>query len=128
VGRRRDDLDAYSRGVDRDTGRRRSNSRSSARDKDTVAPANENQVDQPDRSGKPEKPSKPKQAAASQEPMIIVHVNDRLGTKAAIPCLASDPVGLSHSPSYCFFPTDLRQDFLRHRLLRELGVSLMRSC
>lgn len=25
--------------------------------------------------------------------MIIVNVNDRLGTKAAIPCLASDPVG-----------------------------------
>lgn len=31
---------------------------------------------------------------ASGEPMIIVHVNDRLGTKAAIPCLASDPVKL----------------------------------
>jgi hypothetical protein len=26
--------------------------------------------------------------------MIIVHVNDRLGTKAAIPCLASDPIRL----------------------------------
>lgn len=31
---------------------------------------------------------------ASNEPMIIVHINDRLGTKAAIPCLASDPVKL----------------------------------
>jgi hypothetical protein len=31
---------------------------------------------------------------ASGEPMIIVHINDRLGTKAAIPCLASDPVKL----------------------------------
>lgn len=31
-------------------------------------------------------------APAYQEPMIIVNVNDRLGTKAAIPCLASDPV------------------------------------
>jgi hypothetical protein len=30
----------------------------------------------------------------SGEPMIIVHVNDRLGTKAAIPCLASDPIKL----------------------------------
>jgi len=28
----------------------------------------------------------------SSEPMIVVHVNDRLGTKAAIPCLASDPI------------------------------------
>ena len=44
--------------------------------------------------------SKPPQRAAaaapvaSGEPMIIVHINDRLGTKAAIPCLASDPVKL----------------------------------
>ena len=29
---------------------------------------------------------------APSEPMIVVHVNDRLGTKAAIPCLASDPI------------------------------------
>ncbi|KAI9934315.1 hypothetical protein ASPWEDRAFT_38143 [Aspergillus wentii DTO 134E9] len=39
-----------------------------------------------------------KKAAAampqSSEPMIVVHVNDRLGTKAAIPCLASDPIKL----------------------------------
>jgi len=34
------------------------------------------------------------QAAGHGEPMIIVHVNDRLGTKAAIPCLASDPIKL----------------------------------
>lgn len=27
--------------------------------------------------------------------MIVVHVNDRLGTKAAIPCLASDPISMS---------------------------------
>ncbi|KAI9801475.1 MAG: hypothetical protein M1833_002707 [Piccolia ochrophora] len=48
---------------------------------------------------RPEKPKtdKPKKAAAPSvpgEPMIIVNVNDRLGTKAAIPCLASDSVGL----------------------------------
>lgn len=29
---------------------------------------------------------------ASEEAMIIVNVNDRLGTKAAIPCYASDPI------------------------------------
>jgi hypothetical protein len=29
--------------------------------------------------------------------MIVVHVNDRLGTKAAIPCLASDPISMSPS-------------------------------
>ncbi|KAI9752283.1 MAG: hypothetical protein M1815_000618 [Lichina confinis] len=33
-------------------------------------------------------------SAPSGEPMIVINVNDRLGTKAAIPCLASDPVGL----------------------------------
>lgn len=26
------------------------------------------------------------------EPMIVVNVNDRLGTKASIPCMASDPI------------------------------------
>ncbi|GAM89802.1 hypothetical protein ANO11243_078410 [Dothideomycetidae sp. 11243] len=31
-------------------------------------------------------------APAAMGEMIVVHVNDRLGTKAAIPCLASDPV------------------------------------
>ncbi|GKT56291.1 ubiquitin-like protein [Colletotrichum tofieldiae] len=42
---------------------------------------------------KPAKKEKPAPApAAGGEEMIIVHVNDRLGTKAAIPCLASDPV------------------------------------
>lgn len=46
-------------------------------------------------SDKPEKKDKPKKApkaVAPSEPMIIVNVNDRLGTKAAIPCLASDSV------------------------------------
>lgn len=37
-----------------------------------------------------EKKNKP---AAIQQEMIVVNVNDRLGTKTAIPCLASDPVG-----------------------------------
>jgi len=43
-------------------------------------------------------PERPPATAATavtrEEPMIIVHVNDRLGTKAAIPCLASDPIKL----------------------------------
>ena len=40
---------------------------------------------------KPKKEKKPKPSAPS-EPMIIVNINDRLGTKAAIPCLASDSI------------------------------------
>lgn len=44
---------------------------------------------------KEKKKKKEKQADAvvpSGEAMIIVNVNDRLGTKAAIPCYASDPI------------------------------------
>lgn len=47
----------------------------------------------------PEKEKKKKKAAPTiqptGEPMIIVNVNDRLGTKASIPCLASDPISMS---------------------------------
>ncbi|KAM4060229.1 ubiquitin-like protein (HubA) [Hirsutella rhossiliensis] len=42
--------------------------------------------------GKREKKAAVAPAAAGQE-MIIVHVNDRLGTKSAIPCLPSDTIG-----------------------------------
>ena len=55
---------------------------SSARDR--PAPA-----DKP--ASKPKKSSKTKVTAPSG-PMIVVNINDRLGTKAAIPCLASDSV------------------------------------
>ena len=51
-------------------------------------------VNEPEKSDKKEKKEKKTAAAVPQEPMIIVNVNDRLGTKAAIPCLASDPVKL----------------------------------
>ncbi|KAK4543184.1 hypothetical protein LTR36_005734 [Oleoguttula mirabilis] len=47
-------------------------------------------VDKPVRKEKKEK--KPKAAPVSNEPMIVVSINDRLGTKAAIPCLASDSI------------------------------------
>ena len=40
------------------------------------------------------KKDKPSAVMTSQE-MIIVNVNDRLGTKASIPCLASDPISMS---------------------------------
>ncbi|CAG8404200.1 unnamed protein product [Penicillium salamii] len=48
-----------------------------------------------DREKKVKKEKKEKKVIPqSSEPMIVVHVNDRLGTKAAIPCLASDPIKL----------------------------------
>jgi hypothetical protein len=47
--------------------------------------------EKPEKKEKKDKPKKERPVAPS-EPMIIVNVNDRLGTKAAIPCLASDSV------------------------------------
>ncbi|KAJ5815907.1 hypothetical protein N7447_008140 [Penicillium robsamsonii] len=47
-----------------------------------------------EKKAKKEKKEKKPVAPQSSEPMIVVHVNDRLGTKAAIPCLASDPIKL----------------------------------
>ena len=41
---------------------------------------------------KKEKKEKKTTPSAPAEKMIIVNVNDRLGTKAAIPCLPSDPI------------------------------------
>ncbi|KAF4587801.1 Ubiquitin-like modifier HUB1 [Ophiocordyceps camponoti-floridani] len=51
------------------------------------------------RRGGSEKEDEPRQrkskpaAAPPQQEMIIVNVNDRLGTKSAIPCLPSDTIG-----------------------------------
>ncbi|PHH68709.1 hypothetical protein CDD80_7335 [Ophiocordyceps camponoti-rufipedis] len=45
-----------------------------------------------DRDDKPRQRN-PKPAAPPPQEMIIVNVNDRLGTKSAIPCLPSDTVG-----------------------------------
>ena len=44
----------------------------------------------------PDKPKKEKKPAmvSTGEPMIVVNVNDRLGTKASIPCMASDPISV----------------------------------
>ncbi len=39
-------------------------------------------------------PPAPSVGPSDNEPMIVVYVNDRLGTKAKIPCLASDPIRL----------------------------------
>ncbi|EED19477.1 ubiquitin-like protein (HubA), putative [Talaromyces stipitatus ATCC 10500] len=65
------------------------------RGRDTTAPARHDDKDEKQDGNEPKPaPKKPPVAAAPGEEMIIVHVNDRLGTKAAIPCLASDPIKL----------------------------------
>jgi len=83
---------------DRDGERYRDGPRDRRRD-DQDAPQEDRE-----RKEKKEKKKKEKKPAAPQssEPMIVVHVNDRLGTKAAIPCLASDPI--SKSSTIFFFP------------------------
>nr|OQO23315.1 hypothetical protein B0A51_09450 [Rachicladosporium sp. CCFEE 5018] len=54
------------------------------------APQSSTSVEKPSKP-RSDKPRKPK-AVIPTGPMIVVNVNDRLGTKAAIPCLASDSV------------------------------------
>ncbi|KAL2106025.1 hypothetical protein VUR80DRAFT_7411 [Thermomyces stellatus] len=44
------------------------------------------------RDGEKKEKKEKKAAAKSPEPMIVVNVNDRLGTKAAVPCFASDRI------------------------------------
>ncbi|GAD94659.1 ubiquitin-like protein [Paecilomyces variotii No. 5] len=73
---------------DRDRFRRRDNGYDS-RDR----PSNQERGQDRDRK-REKKEKKPAPAATSSEEFIIVHVNDRLGTKAAIPCLPSDPIKL----------------------------------
>ncbi|KUL91724.1 hypothetical protein ZTR_01157 [Talaromyces verruculosus] len=65
------------------------------RGRDTIAPARHDEKKDEKLDAKPKPvPKKAAVVAAPAEEMIIVNVNDRLGTKAAIPCLASDPIKL----------------------------------
>ena len=79
------------RGHDRYRGDYRERDRYRDRDRDR----DRNRDRDPNRAQKEKKEKKPKPAApsGSGEAMIVVHVNDRLGTKAAIPCLPSDTIG-----------------------------------
>ncbi|KAK4626218.1 Ubiquitin-like modifier HUB1 [Fulvia fulva] len=83
---------------DRDRGTTDSYRPGQPRDEDKKETSDKKEVDEKgfpiSTSSKPKKDKKdkkPKQIT-SNEPMIVVNVNDRLGTKAAIPCLASDSV------------------------------------
>lgn len=67
-------------------------------DRDRAQQRDNRDAPREDREKKVKKEKKKPVAPQSSEPMIVVHVNDRLGTKAAIPCLASDPISTS-----CFF-------------------------
>ncbi|KAJ5709423.1 hypothetical protein N7493_010757 [Penicillium malachiteum] len=67
------------------------------RDSDQDRRRDDRDAPREDRAEKKDKEKKKKKKPVipqSSEPMIVVYVNDRLGTKAEIPCLASDPIKL----------------------------------
>ncbi|KAL3443635.1 ubiquitin-related domain-containing protein [Aspergillus insuetus] len=97
--RYRNDYRDRDRDGGRDHGRYREGDRDRARDRfqDRDRNHDRDRADkprEPTSKDKPKKEKKPKAApVGAGEEMIVVHVNDRLGTKAAIPCLPSDTVG-----------------------------------
>lgn len=94
-GRRRDDRFSDRRGDDRRRDDRRDDRRRDDRHPDR---RHEDRDRKPreDRDRKPREPKDKKLAApaiaSTGEAMIIVTVNDRLGTKTQVPCLPSDPI------------------------------------
>ncbi|KAG8426987.1 ubiquitin-like modifier hub1 [Metarhizium acridum] len=66
------------------------------------------------------------------EEMIIVHVNDRLGSKSAVPCLPSDTVGqfkimvaarIGREPSQIMLRRQGERPFKDHITLEDYGIS-----
>lgn len=64
--------------------------------------------------------------------MIIVHVNDRLGTKAAIPCFASDKIRefkimvaarIGREPHEILLKRQGERPFKDHLALEDYGIS-----
>ncbi|KAL8728668.1 MAG: hypothetical protein Q9166_005232 [cf. Caloplaca sp. 2 TL-2023] len=62
------------------------------RDSRSATPTDKPTISDKPRKEKSDKKKKEPKIAPTTEPMIIVNVNDRLGTKTAIPCLASDSI------------------------------------
>lgn len=83
---------------------------------------NDREAPREDREKKKEKKEKKPVAPQSSEPMIVVHVNDRLGTKAAIPCLASDPISQfsTYSPKLIWH-ADLRPELFKAQVAARIG-------
>ena len=65
--------------------------------------------------GRERKPTVKKPAAQPTEPLIVVHVNDRLGTKASIPCLPSDPISMPKASRHIRFYVNSLE--LTHQLI-----------
>ncbi|KAG9949917.1 hypothetical protein KCU85_g3999, partial [Aureobasidium melanogenum] len=121
---RRDDRDRYRDGGDRRRSPRRDGGRDERKEK--------RKEDKPKSDKEKEKKPKPVAAPSRAEPMIIVNVNDRLGTKAAIPCLGSDPVKafkamvaarIGRQPHEIMLKRQGERPFKDHLTLDDYGVS-----
>jgi hypothetical protein len=86
----RDDRDNPERGQRRE----RRHSRDRNRERGAEGKPRDEKRANDTRSPSDNTPKAPAKPAGGGEPYIIVTVNDRLGTKAQIPCLASDPVSM----------------------------------
>ena len=115
-GRNRDDDRRLERGY-RDRGRH-DRPRSPIPEQNDKVSASDVSVEKPKKEKKEKKSSAP---APTSEPMIIVNVNDRLGTKASIPCLASDPISKLVSSPY------LRYKLTRCRAFQSPSCSAYRT-
>ncbi|KAF5021726.1 hypothetical protein F66182_6227 [Fusarium sp. NRRL 66182] len=112
---RRDDRDGGRGGRDRERERERDGDRDQRRDR---------------KEKEKEKPKAP--APQAGEEMIIVNVNDRLGTKAAVPCLESDTVGqlkmmvaarIGRDPGQIILKRQSERPFKDHITLGDYGIS-----
>ncbi|KAG6007101.1 hypothetical protein E4U21_006363 [Claviceps maximensis] len=74
----------------------------------------------------------PASTAGAGEEMIIVNVNDRLGSKSAVPCLPSDTVGqfkimvaarIGREPSQIMLKRQGERPFKDHITLEDYGIS-----
>ncbi|KND95185.1 Ubiquitin-like modifier HUB1 [Tolypocladium ophioglossoides CBS 100239] len=101
-GRRRDYRDRSpnrerERDLDRDRDRNRDRDRDSAGDRERLRSPPRHDSGSKDKGKREKKEKKEKKPTAAPvgagQEMIIVNVNDRLGTKTAIPCLPSDTIG-----------------------------------
>ncbi|EEU41027.1 uncharacterized protein NECHADRAFT_99333 [Fusarium vanettenii 77-13-4] len=131
------------RGYGRDRGRDREHGRDRDRDRDYRRDNRDRDRDRGDRGDRrdrerdrdqpKEKKEKPKAPVAQAgEEMIIVNVNDRLGTKAAVPCLESDTVGqlkmmvaarIGRDPGQIILKRQSERPFKDHITLGDYGIS-----
>lgn len=104
------------------------------RDDDSRPPRRE-RADKPAKDGEGKPRKEKKQGPAAMPPgqeMIVVNINDRLGTKSAIPCLGSDTVGqlklmvaarIGREPGQIMLKRQGERPFKDHITLEDYGIS-----